>query len=62
MRRGTVTGNARRKHLLEQRDFDYILEEYDAPDFYEMTVSIGGDVCRFRYYGNATDGFSIYEK
>ncbi|WP_161873808.1 hypothetical protein [Emergencia sp. 1XD21-10] len=47
---------------MEQRDFDYILEEYDAPDFYEMTVSIGGDVCRFRCYGNATDGFSIYEK
>lgn len=40
----------------------YNFTSYVVPDFYEMTVSIGGDVCRFRCYGNATDGFSICEK
>lgn len=52
----------RRKYILEQQDFDYILDEYDTSDFQEMTVSIGGDVVRYRCYGNAEEGFSIYAK
>ena len=52
----------RRKHILEQQDFDYILDEYDAPDFKEVTVSVGGDVVRYRCYGNEEEGFSIYAK
>lgn len=62
MRRETVMGKKRRMYLLEQADFDYILEEYDTPDFHEMIISVGGDVSRLRCYGNDEDGFSIRVK
>lgn len=52
----------RRAYMLENLGFDYILDEYNAPNFYEMVISIGGDVCRYRCYGESKDDFSIYCK
>ena len=38
--------------------FDYLLRVYEAPDFVEITGSIGGDVETYRYY---SDG-NVYAK
>lgn len=52
----------RRNYLIENEDFDYILEEHNAPDFYEMVVSVGGDICRLRCYGENEENFRVFEK
>lgn len=49
--------------LCERCGFDYVIETRDvARDFTEFVVSYGGDVIRYRVYGNSENNFSIYEK
>jgi hypothetical protein len=50
-------------YLEENFGFDYVLETRDVSwDFTEFVVSCGGDVLRFRVYGNGTSGFTVCEK
>ena len=49
--------------LEENCGFDYVLETRDVSmDFTEFVVSYGGDVIRYRVYGNSASGFSVCEK
>lgn len=41
----------RREYLNEMVGYDYILDEFDAGEFSEFTISIGGDVIQYRVYG-----------
>ena len=36
--------------LFEETPTDYILEDYETPDFFQFTVSCGGDVVTYRIY------------
>ena len=45
--------------LFENTPTDYVLENYETPDFFQFHVSCGGDACTYRIYKK--DG-SIYEK
>lgn len=49
-------------YLSEVTGFDYVLEEYDGRDFTEFITKTGGDVQRYRVYGDNTDNFIITEK
>lgn len=48
---------ARRKYFMEEIDPDYILETREGPDFTEFVSSMGGDVTRYRVYGNTAADF-----
>ena len=45
--------------LFENTPTDYVLENYETPDFFQFHVSCGGDACTYRVYKK--DG-NIYEK
>ena len=36
--------------LFEETPTDHILEDYEAPDFFQFIVSCGGDVVTYRIY------------
>lgn len=38
------------KILFEETPADYILEEFETPEFFEFHVSAGGDVLKYRVY------------
>lgn len=53
--------NARLKALDERCGFDYIIEEYEAKDYTQFVVSMGGDALTFRVYGH--DGeYKVYAR
>lgn len=36
--------------LFNETPADYILEEYESPDFFQFVVSCGGDCCTYRIF------------
>lgn len=38
------------KILFEETSADYILEEFETPEFFEFHVSAGGDALKYRVY------------
>ena len=53
---------ARLKWFLDEIDPDYILETRQDPDFTEFISSMGGDVTRYRVYGDTEADFRCYAK
>lgn len=53
---------ARRKFLDENVGYDYIMETRELGDCTEFITSMGGDVARYRVYGDKPDEFKVYCK
>ena len=49
-------------YLLDERGVEEVMEAHRTPDYTEAICKIGGDVYRFRVYGNKEKGFTITEK
>lgn len=45
--------------LLNETPTDYIMDEHEAPEFFQFHVSCGGDACTYRVY--KANGM-VYEK
>ena len=52
-----------RMEFLEQNvGFDYIIEAHETKRFTEFITSTGGDVVRYRVYGNTDEDYSVTAK
>lgn len=56
-----VPKQTRLQFLDEQVGFDYVIEQHEGRDFTQFVISVGGDVCRYRVYGQPGN-YSVYAK
>ena len=60
--RNDKVAKERKKCLRENIGYDYILEVREEEDFTEYITSTGGDVCRYRVYGDKSDKMMVVAK
>ena len=49
------------KYFVDHAEFDYIVEQFEAPNFIEYVVRYGGDVLIYRVYEDGDD-FMLTER